>query len=128
MDEKKIANLFLDERIVDISIRKMYETSNGLILVKEICLYNEQKKELVTMITRSKFEQVTSTTFSYKSKIRYFVIGNNSDGNTILKLESYGDEFIILDWNPGDVPSKHLRLKIKKSKWSIVLENMLNGI
>jgi hypothetical protein len=120
----KISQFLLNDDIREIQITKTYDTSEKIDVINKITLNNRQVEMLITLFNNSKFKRISSNFVSFSDKERYLITAFNADKNVFLNIKSYGGEFIIVDWSPGNTPAKHWKFRIRNDEW----ENILNKI
>lgn len=120
----EISKLLKDNHLKEFQITKTYETSEKIDVINKIILNDRQVEMLISLFDDSKFKRISSNYVSFSDKDRYLITAYNTDHNVFLNIKSYGGEFIIADWSPGNIPAKHWKLRIRNDEW----ENMLNKI
>lgn len=121
----EISELIINGKDNIIQIEKTYETSEKSDVLKKMTLNEEQKDRLISLINDTKFGKIYSGAVPYTDKERFLITLTTADGKILLRMESYGGEFIIIDSSSGDSPSKHWRLKIRNDNWKQTLEDIL---
>ena len=121
----KISELIKAGNTASVQIVKTYETSEKSEVMKQIALSDEQMEMLVSLFERTKFRKIISKTVPFYDKERYLITAETSDNKVFFRLESYGGEFIIADFSPGDSPANHWKLKIRNDKWKNTLEEIV---
>lgn len=121
----EISELIINGKANIMQIEKSYETSEKSDVLNTITLNEEQEDRLISLINDTKFSKIYSSSVPYTDKERFLITLLTADGKLLLRMESYGGEFIIIDSSPGDSPAKHWRLKIRNDSWKQTLEEIL---
>ncbi|MDF2544883.1 MAG: hypothetical protein K0S47_4601 [Herbinix sp.] len=121
----EISELLKNKNGNSIQIEKTYETSEKSDVMNRITLNEEQEDKLFSLINNSKFSKIHSSAVPYTDKDRYLITLTTADHLILLRMESYGGKFIIVDSLPGDSPPKHWKLKIRNNNWKKTLEEIL---
>ncbi len=121
----EISELVINREDNIIQIEKTYETSEKSDILKTLTLNEDQEDRLISLINNTKFCKIISTAVPYTDKERFLITLTTSEGMILLRMESYGGEFIIIDSSPGDSPPEHWKLKIRNKNWKKTLEEIL---
>ena len=122
---ENILSMIIKENLFNnIYLEKINTSTEIYNTVYEDFLDDEQKSMLVSLIEKTKFYRINIKSVPYSDSDRY-LITIKSEGRVIFRLESYGAEFIIVDYAPGEIPSKHWKLRIKNIKWKDYMENII---
>lgn len=122
---ENILSMIIKENLFNnIYLEKINTSTEIYNTVYEDFLDDEQKSMLVSLIEKTKFYRINIKSVPYSDSDRY-LITIKSEGRVIFRLESYGAEFIIVDYAPGEIPAKHWKLRIKNIKWKDYMENII---
>ncbi len=110
-----------------IRIVKSREPSEKSEIVQTADCGEAQEDMLIALIESTKFTRIVSRIVPFTDTDRYLITVEAPNGNTLFRLESYGGEFLIADYSPGDAPVKHYKLKIRNPEWKPALEEILSA-
>ncbi len=110
-----------------VRIVKSKETSEKSEIVQTITCNDAQTDMLIALIENTKFTRIVSKTVPFTDMDRYLVTVNTPAGSELFRLESYGGEFLIADYAPGDAPVTYYKLKINNPDWKQTLEKILSA-
>ncbi len=108
-----------------VRIVKSRETSEKSEIVQTADCGEAQTDMLIDLFKSTKFTKILSQIVPYTDTDRYLITVEKPDGNVLFRLEAYGEEFLLADFSPGDVPATHYKLKIHNPAWKAALEKIL---
>lgn len=110
-----------------VRIVKSRETSEKSEIVQTVTCDETQTDMLLALIKSTKFTRIISKTVPFTDTDRYLVTAETPAGNVLFRLESYGGEFLTADYLPGNISSKHLKLRIRNPEWKQTLDAILSA-
>lgn len=125
VDGSEISELINANTIATVQITKTRESSQASEAIAQMVLSDEQTQMLVGLLDATEFKRIISRSTRFYSKVRYLITATNADDILFFRLESYGGEFVLIDWIPGDSPARYWKLRIQNEEWEDMLEQIL---